>query len=264
MNIKLDKSSPIPLYYQLAEQIREQINSGILTPGTKLPSEISLSEQVGISRMTVRQAISVLGREGLLEIRPGLGTFVAQPKLIYDTIRLLGFSEIMETLGKRVSSKILAKNIIVAPAYISEALKLDEGEMVFQLSRVRHADGTPLLLESNYVPISLCAGIENADLEHLSFYYLLQQQYGIRLVYARYTLEAVLATEEEARLLMEISTGAPLILARGITFAEPNKPVEYFKVLYRGDRFRFEIESRRVTFLPIADSTRLKVVIQNY
>lgn len=99
----LDKSSPIPLYYQLAELIRERIQSGELKPGDQLPSERDLSEQVAISRMTVRQAVAYLVREGTLVVKPGVGTFVAEPKLTYDALHLLGFTEemIRSTPGNR-------------------------------------------------------------------------------------------------------------------------------------------------------------------
>src|SRR3712207_5275852 len=95
----LNKHSPIPLYYQLAELLRERIRLGEFKPGDQLPSERALSEQYAISRMTARQALTFLVREGTLIARHGLGTFVAEPKLTYDTLHLLGFTEEMMHRG---------------------------------------------------------------------------------------------------------------------------------------------------------------------
>jgi GntR family transcriptional regulator len=262
MEFTVDKSSPIPLYHQLAEQLRSYIASGVLAPGEKLPSEISISEQIGISRMTVRQAIASLVREGLLEVRQGLGTFVAQPKFLYDATRLFGFSEEMERLGIRVTSRILQQGIVSPPSGVMKALCLSPEEQAFHVMRVRFADEQPLLIETNYVPVRLCPGIERYDFEHSSLYHCLQVDYGIRLAYARHTLEAVAATAEEANLL-GVAAGSPLMLNRGVTFSDEEKPVEYFKVLYRGDRFRFEVESRRVSLSQVLDSSRLNVFLGN-
>src|SRR3954451_20293757 len=120
----LDKSLPIPLYYQLAETLRERIESNALKPGSQLPSERELSEQLGISRMTVRQAITYLAQKGTLVIKPGVGTFVAEPKLTYDDLHLLGFTEEMMTQGRVVSSRVLEQAVVLPPEGVSAKLAL--------------------------------------------------------------------------------------------------------------------------------------------
>ncbi|MBA3416926.1 MAG: GntR family transcriptional regulator, partial [Chloroflexia bacterium] len=102
-----DKTSPVPLYHQLAEAIRERVRSGTLPPGEQLPPERELAERVGISRMTARQALAELTRDGALEVRHGVGTFVAAPKLTYDALHLLGFTEATLQHGDAARSRVL-------------------------------------------------------------------------------------------------------------------------------------------------------------
>src|SRR5215510_3828097 len=120
----LDKKNPIPLYYQLAEQIREQIKAGELKPGDQLPSERELSERSAISRMTVRQAISYLEQQGVLAVRQGVGTFVAEPKLVHDTLHLLSFTEEMMRGDGAVASQVLEQLRVKCPAGVATELAL--------------------------------------------------------------------------------------------------------------------------------------------
>ena len=109
------KDTPVPLYYQLAEQIREQIESQELVPGSQLPSERDLADRYGISRMTARQALTYLVRQGRLMVRPGIGTFVAEPKLTHNTLHLLGFTEEMLAHGQAPSSRVLEQALVELP-----------------------------------------------------------------------------------------------------------------------------------------------------
>ena len=120
----LDKNSPIPLYYQIVEQVKEQIATGELTDGARLPSERELSEQAGVSRMTVRQAITTLQREGLIEVRQGVGAFVTPPKRTYDALHLLGFSEEIGRRGDRVESIVLEQTIVTPPGRVAQRLAM--------------------------------------------------------------------------------------------------------------------------------------------
>ena len=124
----LNKHSPIPLYYQLAELIKEQIRFGELKPGDQIPAERLLSEQHGISRMTTRQAVAYLVREGALVARHGLGTFVAEPKLTHDALHLLGFTEEIMHRGGQVVSHVLEQVAVPAPTRVEAELRLASGE----------------------------------------------------------------------------------------------------------------------------------------
>lgn len=240
----LDKSHPIPLYYQLAEHLREQIHSGKLKPGERLLSERELSEQVGISRMTVRQALGYLMREGVLEAKPGIGTFVAEPKLIHDTLHLLGFTEEMMQQGEAVTSRALEQSVVAPPPSVANALELDPGETTVKIVRLRLSASVPVLLETSYLPSKLCAGLEHVALEEKSLFALLKQKYGLRIERSHQSLEATTTNDYEAN-LFGIEPGTAMILLEGVNYIEQNQPVEYFKGIYRGDRFKFELVSHR-------------------
>lgn len=241
----LDKNSPVPLYYQLAELIRERVRSGALRPGDQLPSERELGEQAGISRMTARQALGSLLREGVLVVRHGVGTFVAEPKLTYDALNLLGFTEETVRHGGVVGSRVLEQAVVAPPPAVAAALGMAPGEEVIRVVRLRSSGETPLLLETSAIPAALCPGLEREDLEAQSLYALLEVRYGLRLGRARQTLEATVASEYE-RELFGVRAGTPMLLLEGVTFVAPSsRPMQHFTAVYRGDRLRFELESHR-------------------
>ena len=258
----LQKSSPIPLYYQLAEVLREKIRLGALKPRAQLPSERELSDTYQISRMTVRQALAYLIREGYLVARHGLGTFVAEPKLAYDALHLLGFTEEMLLQGAAPASQVLEQAVFVPPGAVAADLALDVGEITVKIVRLRLSQGTPLLLETVYIPASLCPGLEQADLATQSLYSLLENRYGLHLSHARQTFETTTANSYEAQ-LFAIPVGAGMILLEGVTRSDTDQPVEYFKAIYRGDRFKFAMDSQRGRWPAEASNLpRLSVVMR--
>lgn len=240
----LDKQSPIPLYYQLAESLRERINAGELQPGEQLPAERELGDQAGISRMTARQAVAYLVREGMLEVKPGVGTFVAAPKLTHHATHLLGFTEEIMGQGGRVHSHVLEQSVGMPPARVAQALALPAAAHTVKIVRLRLADDIPMLLETSHIPAQLCPGLEKAVLETQSLYTLLLERYTMQLQRARQTLEATIANAYEAA-LFGMMPGAAMILVEGVAYRETSHPVEHFKAIYRGDRFRFALESQR-------------------
>ena len=240
----LNKHSPIPLYYQLAELIREQIQQGELRPGAQLPAERLLSEQHGISRMTTRQAITYLVRDGTLVARHGLGTFVAEPKLTYDALHLLGFTEEIMRRGGKAISQLLEQTVVPAPPHVAAELRIAPEDEVLKIVRLRLSDATPLLLETIFVPVAICPALQHEDMARRSLYDVLEQQCGLTLKQARQTLEATVANNYECQ-LFAIDPGTPMILLEGVTADEQKRPVEYFKAIYRGDRFKFAFESDR-------------------
>jgi GntR family transcriptional regulator len=240
----VNKQSPIPLYYQLAELVSEQIRLGQLQPGAQLPSERELSEQHGISRMTVRQAINYLVREGSLVTRHGLGTYVAEPKLTTQVSHLLGFTEAIMRRGATVTSRVLEQGVIPAPARIAAGLHLDAGELVVKIMRLRLSEHVPLLLETSYMPYAICQGLEQEDFATHSLYAVLCARFGIVAEQASQTLEATLANKFEAD-LFALESGAPMVLLEGVATDRNRRAVEYFKAVYRADRFKFAFSSDR-------------------
>ena len=258
----IDKNTPVPLYFQLAEQFRERIESGLLKPGDQLPSERELGEEFGISRMTARQAIMYLVRHGKLVVKPGIGTFVAEPKLTHDTLHLLGFTEEMFSHGQAATSQVLEQSLVIPPAPVAARLGLKDNEEAIKLVRLRLTDDTPLLLETVYIPQTLAAGLEREDLSKASLYGVLEQRFGLHLERAQQTMEVTTANEDES-LLFDIPLGATMLLLEGTTYTGEGQPVEAFKAIYRGDKFKFAMESKRLSWGDGGNLPRLSVVLRD-
>lgn len=239
-SIIADRNSPIPLYYQLAEAVETLVSAGDLRPGDRLPGERELAESAGMSRMTARQAITWLAERGIVEVRHGVGTFVAQTKFTSDPLHLLGFTEQMMAIGGTVSSTVLAQDIQPASRSASLALGIDEGSPVVRIMRRRELNSVPMLIETSFFPHGLVLGIETHDLSHQSLYTLLERRFGIRLSHAQQTVEAIAANEFESHQL-GLSFGAPMLLLQGTAMTSDGIAGEFFKAVYRGDRFRFAL-----------------------
>jgi len=249
------KQSPVPLYYQLAEAIEDQIAQGLLAPGDRLPSERDIAQQAGISRMTVRQALTYLAERGAIDSRQGVGTFVAYPKLTSDPLHLLGFTEQMMAIGGEVSSRVLGQELVPSPPPVATALRIEAGAPVVRIQRLRSLNGTPMLLETSHFPEHLVTGLESTDLSHRSLYATLDLDYGVRLTHAQQSVEAIAANTAESA-LFGIDHGTPMLLLEGVAWTADNDPGEYFKAVYRGDRFKFalvanEPAAAEISALPI-------------
>jgi GntR family transcriptional regulator len=232
------KASPIPRYYQLREIIREKIASGEWEVGTSIPSERELSEQYGLSRMTVRQSVMDLVKEGILYREQGRGTFVARPKITQQLMRLTGFSEDMQARQQRPTAKLIQASLETADEDTAEILRIKPGQQFFRLERLRLADDEPLAIETCLLSFIGCEKLLGEDFEQNSLYDLLENKYGIPPMEAEQEIEAGLAKDEEARWL-KVKSGSPVLLIRRTTYNERGQPFEYTKSVYRGDKYRF-------------------------
>ncbi|GAB7388956.1 phosphonate metabolism transcriptional regulator PhnF [Bacillaceae bacterium] len=239
--VQIDKESPIPIYYQLKNFIKEQIENGIWKPGDMIPSERELSEEFAISRMTVRQAFNELVNEGLLYRKRGMGTFVAKPKVDQKLSKLTNFTSDMLSRGMKPGAKVLALNTIPATKKIAEKLNLREGDHVVELFRLRLADEEPMALERSFLPYAKVSPILEEELENKSLYELLRNRCNLHLVRAKQTIEISYCNPQDAALL-EIAPDTPSLLIERITFTEDGQPVEYVRSYYRADRYKFSIE----------------------
>lgn len=244
VDIKLYHDSVLPLYYQLAEIIRKQIADGSLRVGDKLPSERDLAEMYQVSRNTTRQAVKTLVRDGVLCQEQGRGTFVAKPHVRLGLLRLTSFSEDMLERGLIPGARLLGLTIVEAPAKIGSALQIEPGSKVIKIDRLRLADGEPMAINTSHIPYDLCPDLLDESLDQTSLYRVLEDKYGFRLTHANQGLRAVAASREEA-ILLNITEGAPLLLQEGVAFLDDDRPLEYLKALYRGDRYEFSINPVR-------------------
>ncbi len=216
---------------------------------------------MGVSRMTVRQGIEYLVRDGLLVVKQGVGTFVAEPKLVPDSLALLGVAEELARRGETMTTRVLEQTLVTPPRSVAIGLQLPSGERTIKLARLRMSGKVPLLLETSYIPHSLCPGLESADLETQSLFDLFEGQYGLYPVRTDQTLEATMANEYEIE-LFDVDQGAVVILLVGMTYIADDRPIEYFKSIYRGDRFRFQFESYRGTRMqPAFDAPSANLVM---
>jgi GntR family transcriptional regulator len=235
--MSIDKHSPFPIYYQIQEWVKTRIDEGKLKPGDKIPSENELCEQFEVSRMTIRQAINNLVEQGYLHRKRGIGTFVQLPKVEQKLQSMTGFTEDMLARGLRPSSELLSFQIVSATAKVAQKLQLEEGSPVYEVRRIRLADEEPIALETTYLSPSLVKGI-NEEILQYSLYEHLEQNLGYKLTRATQTIEASVATEDEAWYL-NINKKAPVLVVEQVSYAVGDLPLEYVKCIYRGDRYKF-------------------------
>lgn len=226
----LDKDTPIPLYYQIRQQIKQRIHSGELMPGDQLPTENELQEEFGVSRNTIRQAISGLVYEGLVERRRSIGTVVARKKFKENLMGLAGFTSEVVRRGSMPQVKILGFERIPCPPDLLEELNLEPGETVISLPRLRIVDGEKVAIEDWYGPARLLPGLSLADFretgELQSTYHVMQAKYGIRVAKAYDTMTPVILEKREADLL-EVEEYSPALQRTRVSYTEQDVPVCY-------------------------------------
>ena len=236
--MQLRPEAPDPLYIQLKDTLDAEIRSGRYAAHQRLPSERELAQQFSVSRMTARQALLALAREGAVYTRIGKGTFVAVPKIDQQLQALTGFSYDVCARGGCPGSRVLDARQILPPPNISRRLHLPSDRLeVFSLSRLRLADDLPLAIETAYLPVSLCPELLSHDFSTESLYAVLERDFGLRLTQAEQTIEAALAGSRELELLQLIHP-APVLRMQRLTWAG-SVPVEYVVSAYRGDRYKF-------------------------
>lgn len=235
------RTAPAPLYYQIKTRLLEAIDNGQLKPGDRVPSERELTESFSVSRMTARQALKELEAQGFLYRVQGKGTFVATPKLEQPLAALTSFTDDMRRRGMEPGAEVLSTEEGPAGRRLAELLGVGETATVFRMERLRLADGEPMALEIAHVLADRCPGLTAVDVRNHSLYQILRERYAIRLVRAEQSLEAVAAGPYEAEIL-QVREGAPLLMLERVARDESDRPVEFVRSLYRGDRYRFMTE----------------------
>jgi len=238
------RHSPVPRYHQLKEILREKIRSGEWKPGDLIRSERELSETYGISRMTTRQAITDLVNEGVFYREQGKGTFVSHHKITQQLMRLTGFTEDIRARGQHPSTKVLSIQMRPASEVVAEKLRVDAGQLVFCLQRLRLADGEPLAIELSHIHFKGCEKLLEEDLEQNSLYRLLESKYMVPLMEAEQEIEAGLAGNEEAQIL-KIPVGSSVLYTRRTTYTDRYQPIEYAKSVYCGNKYVFYAHLKR-------------------
>ncbi|SIO30143.1 transcriptional regulator, GntR family [Singulisphaera sp. GP187] len=236
--------SAIPLYYQIEQELASLIAKGTLAPGSRLPSEEELVQKYGVSRTTIRKAIQELERLELIEIRRGKGTFVRSEKITQELTGLTGFVEDMVAIGLRPSAKLLGKATVEATEEVARQLRVPIGTELMQIRRVRLADDVAISLDETYLPMDLGQKVVENDLEIAPIFSLLEGKYDTPLLEADYRLEAISAAPFVAEAL-GIEVNAPILLIERVSYSLDQRPVDYEKLYYRGDKIRLSTRLRR-------------------
>ena len=237
------EQGPIPLHHQVYLRLRSALDSAEWSPGDRMPGERELAERFECSVITVRRALSELERERRLHRMRGRGTFVTEPPIERDLTALTSFTEEMSRRGLDPDTRLITARSQGADESVARALELQPGDRIVFLERVRRVGEQPLLLEQVHLPEARFPGLLQSDMQRGSLYEAMADRYGVRLVRARETIEPVLPTAREARLLQQ-DRHRPALLLELIAFEATGAPVEYCRALVRGDRAKYYVEAR--------------------
>jgi GntR family transcriptional regulator len=245
-----------PLYTRIQEYIADLILSGKLKPESKIQSEREFSEDLGVSRMTVRKALTELVNEGLLERKHGSGTYVAKPKITYESVEMVNYIQAMQLRNIAISSQLLEFSEMAASRRLSEILQIEIGAPIYHIVLLRFANRVPVIIERGYFPSAYFPKMEDRNLEKTSTIDLLTTQYGIRLGRISQSVEAVAAADQIAEQL-RIGEGIPLLmLSRLIISRDTEKPVVFSQDFLRSDyaRIHTDINIEGVTLIERKDA----------
>lgn len=244
MAINTDGSTyPVPLYRRIHDDLQRKIEAGEYKPGDRLPSELELTRQYGVSRITSRQALDLLCSEGLLIRRQGMGSFVTR-KVSQPLVRLTDFVEDMAQAGLRATSEVLRFEQEVPSPTVASSLAVPPDVPVYRLDRLRLANGSPIALDWTWLPAQFGKLLADEDLAGRTIYRILEQDYGTPVISGEYTIDACLATEEQAELLA-VPAGSPLLLFGRTSYTTGGKPVYHQKRFYRADRVQYRLTLTR-------------------
>lgn len=235
LSVELDRSSPVPLYYQLAQAIEAAIRDGELAPGDRFENELALASRLALSRPTTRRAIQELVDKGMLVRKRGVGTQVVQNP-VHRRVELTSLFDDLARAGQEPTTELLEYRVGAVDEVIAAELNLALGHEIVTIQRLRRASGEPLAVMTNYLPVDLAPEAE--ELESNGLYQALRAR-GVHIRLARQRIGAKPATKLEARLLDE-KAGAPLLTMNRTAFDDSGKAVEYGAHCYRASRYYFE------------------------
>jgi GntR family transcriptional regulator len=231
-----------PLFSRIQEYIADLILTGKLKPESKIQSEREFSEDLGVSRMTVRKALTELVNEGLLERKHGSGTYVAKPKITYDAREMVNYVQAMQRRNIATASQLLEFDEMVASRRLADILKVEIGNPLYRVSLLRFANRVPVILERGFFPCARFPKLEDWDLEKSSTLDLLTSVYDIKPGLISQTVEAVSAVDTVAQQL-RVEDGFPLIMLSRIIYSNETKiPVVFSQDFLRSDYARLHTD----------------------
>ncbi len=239
---RIDRRSPVPFYFQLRQLITHEIASGRWRAGERIPSEQEFCDHFGVSRTTVRQAMSELENGGLLLKEKGRGTFVAERRSNSWFLQSShGFHDEATRAGRTVTSEILRREVEELPQWAGHALDLSPRSMGVTLERVRYVDGVLVMYVVSHLLEDLADLIMATDLEHGSLYRALQERRGVEVAGGRRVVEATTARDELA-LTLGIDPGAAVLFVEAVSWNSELRPFECYRAWHRSDRTTIEVQ----------------------
>lgn len=238
------EQSAAPLHSQVRERLRERIVDGTYGAQARLPAESEIGAIFGVSRITVRQALSDLQNEGVIVKVPGKGTFVASPVPRQELARLEGFDEAMSRQGHRIVNRVVGHSVVAASPAVAAQLRLPAGAPVGEIRRVRYLDREPVSHEVTYLPADLGERLRQENLAERDIFLILEKDYAIALGHADLQIGAVNADAALAAAL-EVAPGAALLRIERLTWTRDGVPLDFEYLTIRGDAFQYALRLPR-------------------
>ena len=242
MDISLNKNGHVPLYFQIQEHFRNQIENNEIKPGAQLPTERELSDELDVSRVTIRKAIRGLIAEGLCEKKVGKGIFVSDEKIPINVHKLEGTTQLLKNTTNKMDTVVNEKRIMKADVKLRDLLDLNGSDNILYLKRIRYIENRPVILEHTHLPLNLFPNLEKYDFNQ-SLYSILKKEYNTYPNKSRGCFNIVMAKEEEAELL-NLQLNTPLLIKTATIYSQEGIPIEYTKSVYRADQFNFIVDSK--------------------
>jgi GntR family transcriptional regulator len=238
------ESSPAPLYSQVRESLRERIVDGTFAPHSQLPAESEIGTIFGVSRITVRQALSDLQKEGVIFKVPGKGTYVSKPKAYQELAQLEGFGEAMSRNGHEIFNRVVSHESVPAAPQVAESLCLATGTVVTEIKRVRYLNHEPVSLEVTYVPEEIGNRLLKENLANRDIFLILENDCRIELGRADLQIGAISADAVLAEAL-RVDEGTALLRIERLTHGADGKPLDFEYLYVRGDASQYRLQLTR-------------------
>ena len=231
-------AGPEPAYRQVRNLIADQIRSGEIPQGSQLPAERLLAEQLDVSRVTLRRALTALHEDGLVTPSHGRGWYAVPPTISEPPNALMSFTDLGRSVGAETHTRVLASGLVKASADQARQLGVRTGARLFTLERLRFIDDFPMAITTSWIPLSLVSGIEKRDFARDSLYDVLRDRFDIRASRAGFEVEARVATGDDASLL-DVPEGSALLVAMQTTEDQQGRVFELSSMVYRADSYHF-------------------------
>ena len=239
-DIMTSNSKNAPIYIKIHNDIKKKIEAGKWKVGQRIPAERELANVFGVSRMTLRQAVSTLVDEGILERKAGSGTYVASQKVQEKVSGVTSFTDLMEAQGKKPSSKTIAYHVGEPSLSEMERLNIEQYDLVLRMERIRFADEIPICYETATIPEKIVHNFSKAEITK-SLYNTLEEKAGLVIGRADQTVSAMLASEKVAEYL-DIKRGDAILRLHQLSYLQDDTPFEYVRTQYAGERFEFYLK----------------------